>query len=503
VSLHPNVNITAGTAVPADVSLAVRAGQGFMTAVTQRGALTPILSQSFAEWESNHGTVDLSTGVGRVAAETYFRIGGKRLWTSRVAGPAPVFAFVKLFDQAGSVDPGDVSLIATATSPGEWANGAAGGLSVEVYTTGVTAGSFVIITRLNGVEVERSPELVDSPTAVAWSTKSKWIRLTLGASSEDPRVAAAANLTGGLDDVANVTEAQWTAALARFTMALGPGIVFAPGRSTAAAHTALDTHAIAFDRIAYKDAPTGSTASTLVSAALSQRALTTARAGSMVGPQALVPGLLPGTTRIVPYSPIAAAVFARNLADGMPIGQASAGVTYGRPGPWVLGLTVNDAADPTTTQWTDTDLDQLHQAGVNVAYRVGGEIQLMGYRTLVDEAVNDAYVDLAGVELLAIVNSEVRSMLRNAQFGSIDAKGQFFASIAAQVIAILKPLWQAGQLYGATEAEAYKVDAGPSVNTPTTIAARQAAVQYAIKSSPTAEQMAGSYIKVATTGSLA
>lgn len=504
MSLHPNTTITSGTAVPNPVSLVQLAGQGFMTAICQRGPLTPVLSQSFAEWESNHGDEDLATGHARVAAETFFRTGGQRLWTSRVTGPAPVNATVNLFDQSGSTNPGDVSLVVTAVNPGEWANGAADGLSVEVETSGVTAGSFVLIVRLAGDEVDRSPELLNSAAAVTWAATSDWIRIALGASAEDPRdTAGVSNLATGADDVANVTEAQWTAALAKFTMALGPGSVFAPGRTTAAAHTALDEHGKAFDRIPRKDIANTATIATITAAAATQRALDTAKEGGFFGPWAIVPGDVAGTTRTVPYSAVAAGVYARNLATGMPIGQASAGVTYGRPGSWVLGLAVNDSEDPTTTAWDDDDLDALHQAGVNVAYREDDEITLMGYRTVVDEAEHDEYVDLAGMELLSLVNSRVRGILRRAQFGSMDKKRQYFARIEEQVIGELQPLFLTGRLYGDTPEEAFRVDAGPSVNTDATIAARKAGVDYALKTSPTAEQMIGRSIKVATGGTLA
>ncbi len=504
MSLHPDVIINAGTAVPGDVPVTALAAQGFMTAITQRGALTPILSQSFAEWEANHGSSEATGGYGRVAAETFFRMGGSRLWTSRYVGPAAATATVKLFDQSGAVDPGDVALIVSATSPGAWANGATSGLSVEVYTTGVTAGSFVLIIRLNGAEVERSPELLDQAAAVTWATKSKYIRVALGASPEDPRAAAAANLTGGADDLAGITETERTAALARFTMALGPGRVFAPGVTTATGQTKLLEHGKAFDRVPLLDTPNTGTVATITAAASTQRALRdTANAGGMVGPWAVVPGSVNATTRLVPYSAVAAGVSARNLADGVPVGQASAGVQYGRPGDWVLGLAVNDDQDPSTVKWVDADLDALHQAGVNVAYRIDGRVTLMGYRTLVDEAVDDRYVDLAGVELLHFTNSQMRSMLRRMQMGRIDAKRQFFSRIEEQAEGILQPLFLAGVLFGETAEQAFKIDAGPGVNTSATIAARQAAVSYAIKTSPTAERMIGTHIKVATEGSLA
>lgn len=502
MSLHPNVAINAGVNPPSPVSLVEVAGQGFMVAVTERGPLTPVLSLSFDEWEATFGDTEMATGFGRVAAQTYFRIGGQRLWTSRLVGPTPVTASLNLFDASGSTAPGDVSLAVTATSAGEWANGAAGGLSVEVETGGVTAGSFVLIVRLGGEEVERSAELLNSAAAVAWAATSDYIRLALGASAEDPRDAAAANLTGGADDIANVTDTEKIAALARFTRSLGPGIVFAPGFTTVAFHTALDAHGEAFDRVPYKDTANTATLATILTSAAAMRALDTARQGGMFTPWGVCPGDVVGTTRVVPYSVVAAAIRARNLANGMRIGQASAGAEFGRPGDWITGLAVNDSEDSDTTAWDDDDLDALHQAGVNVAYRDNGVIQTMGYRTLVDEDDLDQYVELNGVEMLHSLNSQVRDILRTMQFGGMDAKRQFFARIEERVIGLLKPLYLNNELYGETEAEAYRVDAGSSVNTDASIANRIAAVDYGFKSTPNAEQMVGTHIKVATEGSL-
>lgn len=498
MSLHPNITINSQEAPPAGAT-ATDTGTGFMTAICERGAAVPQAVRSLAEFESKFGEA-IASGYGHVSAEAFFRMGGSLLWVSPVWGPSSASASVKLFDQSGSVDPGDVSLIVTANSPGEWANGAAGGLSVEVETAGVTAGSFVLIVRRNAVEVERSPELADRAAAVAWAASSDYITITLGASNEDPRDASAANLAGGLADIASITETEWTAALARFNRDLGPGRVFAPGRTTTAAHTALLAHARDNDRTARLDVPNSATVATVAAAGTGQRALATNRYGGLFGPWGIAPGTTAGTTRTVPFSAVQAGLEARNLAAGIPEGQAAAGVN-GKV-PWLLGLAVNDSDDPLTTQWTDANLDTLHSAGVNVARRVRGTIQTMGYRTMADETSEPQYVDLAGMNLLQRTAAQVREMLGNLQFGRIDGKGHFFKQIEAETIGILKPYFQAGELYGSSEGEAFAVDVGPSVNTSATIAAREAHVVYALKTSPTAEQMVGTHIKVATEGSV-
>lgn len=506
MSLHPDILIQGRSAPIQPVS--PLDATGFMTAVCERGPAAPTISTSLADWEALHGGVT-ADGDGHVAADAFFRAGGKKLVTRRVMGAAKATATLNLFDASGSVAPGDVSLVVSASSPGEWANGATGGLKVEVETGGVTSGYFVLIVKLNDVEVERSPELVDRDAAVAWGATSDYIRIALGASAEDPRDAAAASLAGGASDHAGIVEADWTAALAGLPLDLGPGFVAAPGHTTTAGHTALFEHAGANDRVAIADTANSAVVATLAGAGTAQRAAVDAPKGGVFGPWLTIEGTTSTTTRRCPASAVVMGMLCGAIANGASPGDAIAGEKRGQLPNFVLGARAGDPEyDPTQNAWAGdaddptSDLNVLHSAGVNVIRRVGGKLQIMGYRTPADETTDEEWVDLAGVALLQRTSAQMRAMLRRNQFDKIDARGKFAKLLEGQGIAILQPYYRDDYLYGETEDEAFVVDA-VNVNTPQTAAAREGHIAWAMKTSPTAERMIGNRIKVRTEGSVA
>jgi hypothetical protein len=121
----------------------------------------------------------------------------------------------------------------------------------------------------------------------------------------------------GLDS-GSIAEADWTTALGKFTMDLGPGVVFMPGRTTTTAHTNLLQHGEDFDRRPRLDAPNSGTVATVAAAGTAQRSAgTTARWGGMFAPWAIVQGSTSGTTRTCPWSAIQAGLDPAWLNDAV------------------------------------------------------------------------------------------------------------------------------------------------------------------------------------------
>src|SRR3954468_22586160 len=106
------------------------------------------------------GPAAAATKLGNVVPYSQARaamdVFGGSAYFSRVVGPAPVFASVSLTGTTGA------TLVVTAKSVGDWANGATGGLTVEVANgpSGSTTRVLIIRMTIGGVitELERTPE---------------------------------------------------------------------------------------------------------------------------------------------------------------------------------------------------------------------------------------------------------------------------------------------------------------------------------------------------------
>lgn len=485
MSTHPGTSIidrdqppTAAT--PTDTSVT------FMTAICERGPLAAVAVSTFEDWIATFGGL-VSYGYGYTAAETFFReSGGGTLWTAREAGPAAVAAHVNVMDAQGSPA---VALIATAVAVGDYYNG--------IVLTFVGTGPYTVaVTHSTDTSVsEASGNLATQQDAVDWSQASKYVRFTLGAGTHIP-APAAVDLAAGTDDHGSIVEG---AALNLFSKTLGPGQVCSPGRTTDAIHEALEAHGGANNRKAVMTPQNTGTVATLATAGTTLRGTANRRHGALFAPWATCPGPVyaPSASRVISYDIVECGIIARNDQAGLSPNEAAAGPN-GAP-QWITGL----CHGPTTpgVQWTDADLDTLHNAGVNVALFVNGRIQTMGYRTQASEATEDQYVDFAGMRLLMWVDAQVKKILDAHDFESISE--QLLDRIHGEVQAVINPLWKTGELHGDTADEAYNIDTGPSVNTPTTIAAREVHVAYAIRTSPTAERLIGEHVKVATLRSVA
>jgi uncharacterized protein len=465
-------------------------GVWFVAGLTEKGQLVPIEIHSMADYVAKLGA-RVSYGVLYDALEAFFAEGGDTAVVSRVVGPAPVSATVNVFDQSGSVVPGDVALVATAESPGDWANA----LNVNILA-GDQGGEFKVqVTHDTDTTVnETSPSLVDRDAAVAWSQTSAYIRLTLGASNEDPRVQGPLSLATGTDDRASIVDAQWLAALNRFSKDLGPGQVSAPGRSTAAGHSQLLSHAQANNRFALVDFADTATVATLTAAAAANRALATARYGGGFAPWATIPGSTPGTTRLVPYSAIQAGLEARNAATGRSANEPAAG-ELGKAR-YAIGLS--------QLAWTDTDRTTLNDNGVNVARVMFDGVRSYGYRTFVDPngALQD-WVALSGARLAMQLSALAYQIAEGFEFRQIDGAKHTISEFGGALTGMLLPFYDQGALFGSTPEEAFLVDVGDSVNTPATIAARELRARLAVRMSPFAERVLIDIAKVPTTQALA
>lgn len=452
-------------------------GAWFITGFAEQGPTgEPVEIRSLAEFEDTFGS-RVSYSQLWDALELFFAEGGATAFISRVVGPAPIKAS-KTFNDADT----DPALTVTALHYGDYANGATGGLKAGIDN--VADGNFDLFIQLDGVEVERFSGLADVAAAVAATATSNYVRASDPGATADPVAAAAANLTGGTDDYASAVEAQWTAALAFFVSDLGPGQVSAPGRTTTDGHKALIDHARTHNRTAYLDSADSASKATLLAASAALISYNGSEYGGLFGSWFTIPGLAQGTTRSVPGSAFAAGVSARTDAlEGTP-GAAPAGeVSTAR---YALDVKVP------TGGFSEDDFEDLNDASVNMArnFRTGG-VQLYGFRAVTDDT---DWTMLTANRLRVSLAARAEAIARRYVFRR--AVKATFADLNAELSGECIKDYNAGALYGDTPEEAFRVDTGSTVNTPTTIEDQEIRAEVYARFAEVAELVRVAVVKV-------
>ena len=464
MSFRPGVSVIQRS-TPPPRSAPTDTGLWHTVGLTDAGPITPQLIGSMADYERIYGQ-RVSYSVLYDALDVYFREGGSRAMVSRVVGPAATTGSKNLLDGAAAI-----ALVASALGPG------AGSTSISVgVRAGGAGGTFVVFVVVAAVEVETSPDLVDTTAAVLWSQASSYIRLTQGASILDPAVIAAGALSAGNDDRGNIVDAQWLAALDRLSTDYGPGQVSAPGRTTAVGHTQLLAHAKNKRRTAILDAPDTATQATLTTAANSARA-GDQRYGGMFAPWLSAPGVTVGTIRIVPPSALVAGKLAKNDASGLGPAEPAAGD--------------NGQAEFVTAlsqpAWDDSTRQTLNNAGVNVIRTIFQSIRVYGWRSLVDSVADPDWASLGATRLYMAIAANAASIAEGFLFDKIDGQGKKISEFGGALRGLLMDYHRNGDLYGDTPDTAFNVDVGGQVNTPARLAANELHAVLSVKMSPFGE----------------
>jgi len=281
------------------------------------------------------------------------------------------------------------------------------------------------------------------------------------------------------EDAGEVTEAEWDAALAVLTPSYGPGQVAIPGVSSSAAYSALLTHAAANPaRVVLLDVASGAAAAAIETAVAAVAADAGAERAAVIAPWVVFPQV-GGGTRSTPGSVVAAGLAARSDAA---TGSANNAPIFdqGRNAGRIIGAT------GLVTSFTDDDVDDLYDAGVNVFRLWNGVHTLTGWRA----ASPDLRWKPFGVGRLTMqLSAGVDAVMSQYLGRPIDGKGYLFAEIEGALTGYLQPLHDLGALYGATPAEAFGVVCDFTNNSPASIAAGVVNAAVAIKASSAAEQI--------------
>lgn len=451
----------------------------FVAGISEKGPVgSAQVIRSMSEYGTYYGTRQ-SYALLYDYLDVFFREGGTKAYVSRVVGPAAVSAFLNLQDATSAS-----SVKVTANGPGAWGNG------MQVAVAAGTAGGTVNLTitdQATGAILEKSPDFADKTSLLGW--KSSYTILTDADPTKGlPKVAAAASLATGADDRANITLTQKKAAVDAFGSALGPGSVSYPGDVTSALQQYLVEHAAANNRIALLDATDTATVSTLVSQANTVKALPGARWAAIFGPNAIVPGVIDGTTREIPYVCVQAGMMARQLNPDVPAAGVNGIANY---------------ATSVKRDFTDSDRDTLNSAGTNVARNMFGGVRTYGFRTAADSATLSNWISLSGSRTIMAIKAQANGIAENHVFASIDGKGVELSKFNGDLRGMLLQFYKMGALYGETPQEAFFVDTGAQVNTPNTIANGELKATIGVRVSPFAELVEIDIIKVPSNVALA
>lgn len=468
----PGVSVTTDTiatpGAPASVSFATL----FVAGITERGPVDkPVLIQSMAEYVEKLGA-RVSYGALHDALTAFFGEGGGRAYVARVLGDNAVTATLTLVDRNGA--PRNTLRI-DAIEPGAWANGAAGGLKIEV-ANGTVANTFTITVTHNGQTVETFRNIRTPAEAVTKLASSKYVRATdLGsitaAPNNNPAVVAATSLATGADDRGGLAAADYIAAADDlFGKDLGVGAIAIPGQTAAAVAAGLIAHCQTNHRIALLAPASGQTVAEVKDTAAALLGTDGAEYAGLFYPWVKIPAGGSSTRTISPEGYVAGVRARANDAEG----------------PWRAPAGAIAAAryivDVESVMSSD-DADDLDDANVSVIRVIGDAPRLYGWRSLSDD--DDNWSMLTGRDVLNALVYEAEVALEEFVFETIDPKGSVFGRLAGVLTGIAEPMRAAGGLYAQSGDKGYRVDVGPSVNTQESIAAGQIRGLLGVRVSPT------------------
>jgi phage tail sheath protein FI len=490
------VNVTAAGPNP---TLPASTGNWFVTGLAAGPANTAFPIRSLNDFITYFGQIVNGQVTGRYvvsaamssltlydALDEFFHDGGNTAYVSRIQPTSTgVAAVSSAIGNAWQL---------TANGKGTWANSSGANASGIIVTiTGYTVGSQTVYSASiasNGTAVAATNGLLTDTDFVNWVQA-----LQVGAGGGFITAAAQAQtstlpvsgssitiyLTTGTDVA--IVDADMPVALTAFTALLGPGQVSYPGGTSSSNWNALTTHAIAFNRVAYLDAPNTASAATIETQVSSfQAASTDSSYAAVFAPWVIIPGVVntnastltsPVFNRTVAPSAYAAALAAANDANS-DANSPAAGLGFAST--YITGV---------SQTYVQSDLANLNADGISVIRQIPtGQFVLWGFRST---AFNPAWTYLNNVRMRMQIVFQAGNLAENFVFQEIDPKGKLFARLNGALSGLMLGYYQNGSLYGATSNLAYQVNTGPSVNTINTIAAGAINANIAVKLSPFAE----------------
>ena len=463
----------------------------FVAGLTERGdTVNAVLVRSMSEYAEKLGA-RVTYGAIYDDLAAFFAEGGARAYVARVVGGAATVGTLTLNDRAGTPA---ATLRLDALNAGAWSSR----VIVQV-DDGAVDDTFKITVLFDGQIVETYGDLASPAAAVtAINAASTYVAATnLGSATaapdNNPAVVAATALSAGADDRASVIAGDLTtAANARFTRDLGPGVIAFPGYAAGTVGAGLKAHAKTNRRIALLAPAVGQSVSQARAANAALRS-TDAEYYSFEYPWVQTPDGAGGVRTISP--------------EGFRAGRRAA--TLRAYGPWRAPAgAVGEAQYVAGVEKTLTraEIDSLTDDAVNTIRVINGVPRLYGWRSGSLD-VNRRF--LTGTDVLNIVAHQAEQTLEKYVLRTVDARGLLLAEMAGDLRDILEPMRAAGGLYERVSAAGdivdpgYVIDTGPSVNPPSQLALGEVSAEVAVRVSPLAELIRLKVTKVAFDAPLA
>jgi hypothetical protein len=475
---------------------------GFIVAEAERGPLYPVRCTSLAAVVAKFGGRQSYSYLYDSAEAFFAESGGAPLWVSRVASSTATVASRNLSDGSAT------TLVASVMGPGTYGNS----LSIQIRTNaddsvGIPSGSFQIRIIEGGVIIEDSPVFVDKSEALLWAPSNgqgnaQTFKLADSAGTGDPVQLAASvfgSTTSGADNRGGIVDADWQAALDRFTIDLGPGQVFMPGQTTSARQLMLAAHSRTRNRHATYDVPDTPTVATLVSAmtAINAAPLNGARFGSAYWPWYQIPPISGAFGyRTIPPSAAVAGLMARAEVEGGDAGIAAAGEEHG-----VFRFVTGLSQDPAIL--SDTNLTSLDDAGLNVAMRFAGISNPVQYgnRTPRNRSTDAVWAEASGSRVVMAIGAELDSIMR--RYVHTRATQIRLGQLQGELGNVLTQYRVSGALYGASDAEAFSVDStSEQVNPASELEAGRLKAVVSLRTTPSPNRVRLEIARVSITRSL-
>lgn len=432
---------------------ATELGQTFIVVEADQGPEGPTLIRSIAEWVATFGPRSATSQTAYDWVETYFQLGGRRLYVTRVINTGSKAAELVLEDATSKP-----TLLVEWASKGKAGNG----YKIEVKVVSDTAS--IRLTGAEGEVVEASPFGTQAELIAFYEKRSGFITVTQSDADEHtsalPKELAATALTGG-ENATDVTDAERITTLKLCTAAYGPGSIAVPGRTTEEVHTAVAELATSTNRRAWLDLADSNVPETLIAAKwetpppLAQRASVAFSSSSCV-----IAGLAAGTTRKTSGSALLSALAAQAAATGN-MNTATAGSEW-PVSPWVLGF---------TNTFTHAQAEQLVEAGVNVWGEEQGELCLVGgsFVTALSKesgAEGEIFWSFAATGERMALTYEAEPIMASVENKRIDGQGHLLAYLQGRLQGLIAEHWKKEALFGASATEAGSVEVGEPINTP-------------------------------------
>lgn len=465
-------------------------GQYMVAGLTERGDTSqPIRLTSMVDYARYCGDL-VPYGTLFDDLTTFFNEGGTLAYVSRVVGSGATVGTLNLVDGAVAPVP---TLRVDAQNPGPWSSRVTASV-----TAGAAAELFTLNVYFDGALVEQYPNLASPAAAVTRTAKSAYIKVTdLGsataAPNNNPAVADPTPLSAGTDDRAAVTDTNRVEALARFAPELGTGAVAVPGSVTPTVQNGLIVHAAANHRVALLAAARGTSAVGLISTADALGETFGAENAGLFAPWVQIPDGTGGVKTISPEGFVA----------------AKRSVAHDKEGPWLVPAAGNGAANyiiGLDQSFDQSAGDALDEGRVSAIRAFANIPTLDGWRSLSRDEVN--YGLLKYRDLMNTISVDLKNLLNSETFATLDGRGQELSRMNGLCIGYLEPIHQAGGLFekraldGSLIDPGYAVETGPAVNPLNQLQHNIAAVNVAVRPSPSAALIYLTVIQVGLTAAV-